>query len=248
MTDQVGAEASSIWDMIQTRELVGRKHGPDQLAALRPVMRAVNTRLIHARIHHRDYQGMIESHLEKPIQDGIPVWELMWKSDEDFIGANNLFFVTCEGYVYACVQAMHAIADNLAHVAYYALGWNIEDLPPLRRVSMVTILERLRREAPSSPNLLPIQQAFDELAKDPHYKTLADVTNHLKHHGGLPVHVSWEPSENVPYQVLLGSFLRNEQTHPQREVTEYLEDTHLIMSKAMVKIGCTLNKWLGDNP
>lgn len=138
MSDQGIGEVRSIWDMNRTRELIGQKYGAAQLATLRPVMRAVTIRLEHARIHYRDYKHLVDTHLVKPLQDGVPAWNLMFVSDEDEVGANNPFFISCEAQVYACVQAMHAIADNLAHVAYYALGWNVDNKPPLHRVALVT--------------------------------------------------------------------------------------------------------------
>lgn len=237
----------SDWDMELTRDLVGQKYGATQLAILRPVMRAVSIRLIHARIHHRDYRRVVEAHLDKPIQDGAQAWDLMYTSDDETVGTNNLFFVTCEAHVYACVQAMHSIADNLAHVAYYVLGWNLEGKPPLHKVAMGTVLERLRKMAPSSPGLVPIQEAFDDLSAQPQYRVLSDVVNHLKHHGGLHVTVSWGESEENPYRVLLSSFLRNDMHHPQREISSYLEDTNSTMSRAVVHIGCVLNDWMRDN-
>lgn len=248
MNGQSIDEAHPNWDMTQTRELVGQKYDADQLAKLRPVMRAVSIRLMHARIHFADYQRLVETCLAKPLQDGVPVWDLMFVSDEESVGANNGFFVTCEAHVYACVQAMHAIADNLAHVAYYVLGWNVVNKPPLHKVAMATVLERLRQLAAKSTDLLPIRQAFEDLNAKTQYQVLADIVNHLKHHGGVHVTVSWGASEEEPFRVLLSAFSRNATSHPQREISSYLEDTFDIVSRSVVQIGCALTDWLRDHP
>lgn len=248
MNERVATVENTSWDMTLTRELVEKKYGADQLEVLRPVLRAVSTRLLHARIHWQDYRRLVQSHFEEPIQQGVPWWEMMWTSDEKDYGANNYFFVASEGYVYACIQALHAIADNLAHVVYYVLGWNFEGKPPLHRVSMATVLERLRSLADSSSGGAAILEVFQTLDASSEYQALANATNHLKHHGGLPVRVGWGQKEDLPYTVQLGSFMRNGEPQPQREVSEYLETTYEAMSRATVKIGCALNDWLRQNP
>jgi len=247
MSDLAQEAPHSAWDLELTRKLVAAKYGANQLSAMRPVLRAITTRLLHARIHFQDYQRLVSSHLEQPLENGTPWWELMWGNEEKDFGTSNYFFVASEGYVYACVQALHAIADNLAHVAYYVLGWNLEGRPPLDKVSLATLRSRLEQAVCTCPDLLPVQRQFAALATAPSYRALADVTNHIKHHGGLPVRVSWDAAEDAPYRVLLGSFVRNQEQHPQREISIYLEETHHSMSRAVICTGCALNHWLQEN-
>lgn len=104
MTDLTGGTASPVWDMSRTRELVRAWWGDKELDALRPVLRAVTTRLIHACIHFQDYQRLVNERLRRPLESGTPGWELMWVDEEKGIGASNYFFVAAEGYVYASVQ------------------------------------------------------------------------------------------------------------------------------------------------
>ncbi|MNT75047.1 hypothetical protein D3C72_2139090 [compost metagenome] len=70
------------------------------------------------------------------------------------------------------------------------------------------------------------------------------MTNHIKHHGGLPVRVGWGQSEEAPYEVLLSAFSRKQQTQPPREVAAFLEETYDTMSRAVVATGLALNEWL----
>jgi hypothetical protein len=247
MSDNTEGTESPAWDMSRTRELVRARWGDKELDALRTVLRAVTTRLIHARIHFQDYQRLVNEHLRQPLEAGTPWWELMWVSDEKGIGASNYFFVAAEGYVYASVQAQHAIADNLAHVVYYSLGWNVDQRIPLSKVSLGAVCAQLERETATSPELAPLQQALEALSTAPACIALADVTNHIKHHGGLPVRVGWGESEQTPYEVLLSAFSRKQQTQPPREVAAFLEETYDTMSRAVVSAGLALNEWLGDS-
>lgn len=244
MTELIAATGSPSWDMSRTRELVRARWGDKELEALRPVLRAVTTRLIHARIHFQDYQRLVNEHLRQPLGSGSAWWELMWVDEEKGIGASNYFFVAAEGYLYASVQALHAIADNLAHVVYYSLGWIVDQRIPLGRVSLGTVCAQLARETTTAPELAPIQQALEALSTAPAYQALADVTNHIKHHGGLPVRVGWGESEQTPFEVLLSAFSRKQQTQPPREIAAFLEETYETMSRAVVTTGVALNEWL----
>jgi hypothetical protein len=244
MSEPRGGAESSGWDMSLTRELVRARWGEQELEALRPVLRTVTTRLIHARIHFQDYQRLVNEHLRQPLETGTPWWELMWENEEKGIGASNYFFVAAEGYVYASVQALHAIADNLAHVVYYGLGWNVGQKIPLSKVSLATVRAQLVREATTSPELAPLHQQLEALCTASAYEALSDVTNHIKHHGGLPVRVGWGESEEAPYEVLLSAFSRKQQTQPPREVAAFLEEAYDTMSRAVVATGLALNEWL----
>ena len=244
MTDLFAGTGSPSWDMSRTRELVCARWGENELEALRPVLRAVTTRLIHARIHFQDYQRLVNEHLRQPLESGTPWWVLMWVDEVKGMGASNYFFVAAEGYVYASVQAQHAIADNLAHVLYYSLGWNVDQRSPLGRVSLGTVCAQLARETTTAPELAPIQQALEALSTAPAYQALADVTNHIKHHGGLPVRVGWGDSEQTPFEVLLSAFSRKQQTQPPREIAAFMEETYETMSRVVVTTGLALNEWL----
>ena len=236
--------ASPVWDIDLTKELVGKMYDSDQLAKLSPVMRAVNIRLFHAQIHHADYQRLVESHLAKPMEDGATIFDLMFGSDDDTVGASNLFFITCEAHLYACVQAMHAIADNLAHVAYYVLGWNFDEQFKPKSVSVHTVLKRLRGTESSSAIFVPVRKVFEDLVAQSQYIILSNIVNHLKHHGGMHVAVSWGSSEDEPFRVLMSSFFQNETAHPQREISTYLKNTYDTMNQAVVHVGCALNEYL----
>lgn len=232
------------WDMSLTREMVRERWGDKELEALRPVLRAVTTRLIHARIHYKDYQNLVSTHLAHPLEAGRPWWELMWVSEEKDVGANNYFFVAAEGYVYACVQALHAIADNLSHVIYYSLGWNLDKRLPLYKVSLATVRVRLTQEVASAPDLAPLHLHLETLGREPNFEALSDATNHIKHHGGLPLRVSWGDSQEALYEMQLSAFSRKQHVRPPQEIAAFLKATYDTMNRAVVTTGRALNEWL----
>jgi len=231
------------WDVTLTRELVGKRYGSKQLALIRPVLRAVNVRLHHAAMHYDHLNTVTARHLDEPLKNGVSPWQLMFTNEGD-TGANNLFFITCEAHLFACIQALHAAADNMAHVLYYGLGWNLEGKPPRAKVSIKTIRDRLIQLGKSRHELRAIHQPLDALVASKQFEFLGDAANHIKHHGGLHAKVSWEPSPDRPYELVLSEFERDDITHPQQVAVTFLEQAHLIMSKAVVHTGCALNEWL----
>lgn len=240
------------WNVTLTRELVGQRYGAEQAARVRPVLRAVNVRLYHAAMHYDALKAVTASNLDEPIGKGTSPLELMFVN-EDKPGVNNLFFIECEMHLFGTIQALHAVADNFAHVVYYGMGWNLENKPRKDKVSFNTALNRLQ-EAANRPHakLTPVLHCLDELKQAASFKMLEDAANHLKHHGGLHATMSWEPSPDRPYELRLSEFERPDVKYPQQEAVTFLEQTHLVMSQAVVYAGCALNEWLKtserDNP
>lgn len=238
------------WNVRLTRELVHQRYGSEQLALIRPVLRATNVRLHHAAMHYDALKAVTARNLDEPIGQGATAFDLM-AAENDEPGTTNLFFITCEMHLYGAIQALHAVADNLAHVLYYGLGWNLEGKPS--KVSLNSVWDRLRQLSEERrPMLKPVFHCIDELKLAAPFKVLEDATNHIKHHGGLHATVSWDPSPDRPYELRLSAFQRQDMNYPQQEVVAFLQQTHMVMSQAVVHTGCALTDWLKnsehDNP
>lgn len=231
--------------MADTRALVFKRYGAGQLDVLRPVLRAVSTRLSHAQIHFFALKEVTSKHIETPLENGASMLELFFTADDE-IGANNLFFDTCEAHIFACMQALHAVADNLAHVLYYSLGWNHEGKPPKRKVCLHTVSARLVQLGHKRPEFLSISGPLELLKQDASYVLLSDATNHIKHHGGLQAKLNWDGSTENQYKLLTSAFNREHAEYPQREVLPFLESAYAVMSKTVVDTGCALHEWLRE--
>ena len=231
--------------MADTRALVCKRYGAGQLDVLRPVLRAVSTRLSHAQIHFFALKEVTSKHIGTPLENGVSMLELLFTSDDE-IGANNLFFDTCEAHIFACMQALHAVADNLAHVLYYSLGWNHEGKPPKSKVSLKTVSDRLVQLGHNHPEFLSISGPLELLKQHASYVLLSDATNHIKHHGGLQAKLNWDGSTENNYKLLMSAFNRENAEYPQREVLPFLKSAYAVMSKTVVDAGCALNEWLRE--
>lgn len=238
---------SARWNVTLTRELVGQRYGAEQVARIQPVLRAVNVRLHHAAMHYDALKKVTTTNLDEPLDKGATVLDLMYAEDDE-PGATNLFFITCEMHLFGAIQALHAVADNMAHVVYYAVGWNLEGWPPKARVSFHKVWEQLSQlPVERFQKLEPIFNCMNKLKLAPSFQLLEDASNHIKHHGGLYATVIWEPSTDRPYELRLSEFERPDVKYPQQEAVNFLEQAHLVMSKAVVNTGCALHEWLENS-
>ena len=243
MNSTVSGDEPYQWDVSLTRVLVGERYGAKQLDLLRPVLRAAVVRLRHCEIHYDELKAVTAKHLDGPLKNGVEPWQIML-ANEDETGANNMFVITCEAHLFACIQALHATADNLAHVLYYGLGWNLENKPNKRSAALNTVHDRLYQLRNSQQNLKPFLQHLVTLRTAPEFKLLESASNHIKHHGGLHTELNWEPSPDRPYELVLSEFERDAVVYPQKEAVTFIQEAHLVISKAVVHTGCALNDWL----
>lgn len=80
-------------------------------------MGAVIARMTGAHTHYKDYEHLIQTSITKPVEIGTDIEKLIFGLlPDNTIGIGGQFFVTSEAYAFACLQAMHAIADHLAYV------------------------------------------------------------------------------------------------------------------------------------
>jgi hypothetical protein len=231
--------------MLQTKVIVESKHGVQQVTLLRPVLRSVAVRLVHAQIHYADYVKLFDAHFTAPLQNGFEPEELLFCGfGEDGVGANNSFFIRAEAHVYACLQALHAVTDNMSHVVYYALGWNLENRPPLENTSFKTIKKRLTKEATESTWVKAICKVFESLENDNDFKALQNATNHIKHHGGLPIVVGPNDDDGEPFTGKLQSYRRHNDVINEDAILERIERSHSTIRRFVVEAGCALNEIL----
>ncbi|MBE0586552.1 MAG: hypothetical protein IH617_00740 [Hydrogenophaga sp.] len=233
------------WDSTQTREMTGRLHGSKQFTLIGPVVRSVAVRLAHVQIHYSDYLGLFKKHFTDHLGDEYSAEELLFGEDgSDDIGANNSFFIRAEAHVYASLQALHALADNMSHVVYYALGWNLDQRLSLRDVSFHRILSQLNVGTQNGEPLDRLVSAFETLKSDPEFLALENAANHLKHHGGLPVSLRLTGENMEALEASLMEYKRLGVPQPSQPVLSRIERSHAAVAMFVFNAGTALNEAL----
>ena len=242
----IAERTSTRWDQQETRRLVHAVFGSRQLALLQPAQRAVSYRLAHAEYHYREYRRIVKSHIDAKLHAGGDIWDITAPGTDEQAYDTARFYVECEAHLYACVQAVHSVADNLAHAVYYVVGLNLgTDFKG--RVSLENIETHLKVKAQTEPNLSAVASLLSGLKTSDAFLSLANLVNQLKHHGGPTVCVSLPLVLGQSYEIQFGDFFRKDGHHGAAEVEKFLGDSHGVVNVAVVEVGIALNHWLNVN-
>lgn len=243
------SEASQplTWDVAETRRLLQDRYGKAQLELARPVLRAVSSRLRHVEIHYQELKATLATHVDEPLESGESMFDLIFPTGKGDTESKGEFFEVCEANLFACMQALHAVADNMAHALFYSFGWNHEGKPTKLKINLDSISSRLEQLGKSRPELQEMSASLQELRIEPNFKRLNAATNYIKHHGGLQTILNWNLKIENQYQFQMTSFTQNNVDYPKFEVLPFLQNAHAAMSKAVVGTGRALNVWLREH-
>lgn len=237
MSDQA---VTRRWDTEATRTLVHAQFGSLQLALLAPSLRAVNYRLAHAQYHYLEWQRIVGAHVDNQLALGRDICEIVFPSSSEEVMEHNLFFIESEAHLYACVQAIHAAADNLAHVVYFGLGMNLGNAVAARDVSFHSMAAHLGQACSDDASLKSLADLFQQLKLADAFKDLSELSNQMKHPGGPPANLALAPSAGQTHEMRFGNFIRAGQWHPERSASDLLEDAFRVVNVAVVDVGMAL--------
>jgi len=231
------------WDIAETRRLIERRHGREQLGRIRNCLRAVNERLRHVRYHFDEARQLLKSHIDDRVGNDKDIYTITWPTEEEDATALDSCLMKVEANMIAAAQAIHSTADNLAHVVYYALGLNLglKQLPE-RDVTIHRIIDVL---ASDSSTYGSVAQPLRMLIGDASFSRIGAITNVAKHRGFVESQLSIEPAgRDVPYAMEYGAFRYGNDLHPAREIKETLAPAYEAASRAVVDTGIAINELL----
>lgn len=238
-----GEQGLPRWDKEETCQLVHAQYGAGQLILLKPAQRAVSYRLAHAEYHYREYLRIAQAHIDSKLQTGSDIWEITSPTNDEEANSLAKFYIECEAHLYAFVQAVHAVPDNLAHVVYYVLGLNLgAGIKP--RVSLDSIETHVGRMRQTNPMLNAVADLLTGLKKSGTFVDLNNLVNQLKHHGGPSVRMALQPSGEKAYEVQFDDFVRDGEPRAAVAVDQFLAESYRVLNVAVVDVGIALNTWL----
>jgi hypothetical protein len=237
------------WDKDETRKLVIAHWGNGQLWTITPVLRAVTARQSHARYHFEESKRLQAEHVAAYVKEPEDLFWVMFPSEDEEVDRVNSFFCHYEAHVLACAQAIHATADILAHVVYFALGLNLgEKSLKDTQVDLGSVIKLLERRAPSGPPAwLALRASLEVLKSSTAFGELADVVNHAKHRGGPGAVLTFGPTEEKPFEMQFSGFIRGKY-RPAKESGALLAPAFEAVNKAVVDAGMAINACLRSLP
>lgn len=240
----LAAPRSRSWDKGATKDLLFRLLGRDQFLKCEPALRSVTTRLSHAQYHFAECRRLTEEFVGRRQAQGESICVICAPMTDEESHRYHRFFVECEAHMLAGVLAIHAVADNLAYLVYYALSLD-QRPPPLDedRITLRKVAAKLNRSAEQEAALNPFAQHLSRLRDDPSFKRVEDIANQSKHRGGPHATLAIEPAGEETFDVCFSSYVRGEY-RSSAKLDDVLAPAFRISSETVVNTGLALYDWL----
>lgn len=234
------------WHVEETRRLITEYYGAAQMALTRDSLRATTHRLTHAQYHFQEAKRLLNERIDAHLDKQNIITLTFPTTSEDWNDLNDCLMMV-EAHMLACAQAIHSIPDTLAHVVYYALGFNLSPKHlPDRKISACTVSELLRNIV--GP-YAPVLNCIEVLLQNAPFQKIDALVNYTKHRGAVEPNLWVGPmGYDAPYVMRFGAFAYDDFSHPQREIEELIAPAYEAASHAVVNTGNAINHVLsGQN-
>jgi hypothetical protein len=232
------------WHIEKTRELVCQQYGAAQLALVRPSIRSVFARMDHAQYHFREARAVLQQTIDERF-DRQELYDAVLFVDPQGRQAIDNGLMKVEAHMMASAQAIHAVADTLAHVVYFALGLNFPQSWNERKVDLETIAKAVKGLQQGRPSYPTVSFALDTLRSNDSFKAVHAIVNHSKHRGiPEPVLALQDDNSDRLYDMQFGHFMYDDSYQPRTEMKELLEPAYAAVLRAVIDTGNAINEVL----
>lgn len=182
---------------------------------------------------------MLKEHIDARLPSES-IYSITWPVDPEERSSLDSCFMMVEAHAIACAQAIHAIADNLAHVVYFALGVNLgTNALQERDVTIHRVISTLDAHVPNSAE---VTHSLCTLLGDPSFQAVDAFVNVTKHRGFAATRLNVDPPDSTaPYTLEFGAFAYRDVPRPEREIEDVLAPAYSAASRAVVETGNAVN-------
>lgn len=149
--------------------------------------------------------------------------------------------IKVEAHWVASAQAIHALADTLAHFIYFALGLNLPRPWREQDISFKNLIVELKKPDRFPESYGAVLSELEKLLGAEEFKTIDAFVNHNKHRGIPEPVLAVEPDENRLYAVKHGDFIYRSSPYPSKEIEALLAPAYKAVSRAVVDTGNSVN-------
>lgn len=227
----------TIWDLAALRNSVRERHGSEQEKALTPMLNSVIQRGAFAKYHYQEATRLLEGATAAHAEPSEMMMLLL--GGDTASAAFDLARFQATAHITACVQSIHATADTLAHVVYFALGMNLDPAQYLepRKVSIWSVRKKVA--------IGPIQRLLTELVDHKDFLYLTCLNNHSKHRSIVDIPFSLDLTAMPgPSGLKFAAFKYDDDEFPSRWAMPTLDAEYGRQSKLIISTGQKLNATL----
>lgn len=231
------------WDVRETRTLISRLYGTDQLDRARRAIDSILYLQEYARFHYFSANALLGDLVDSRSEGGTVLFAGAVRDDE-YGNVLQTFFVKVGAHLTACIQCLHAMSDSVALAVHFALAMDSQPgALSLRQVN----LESVRRALQPIPDAQTVRNLFDLFCDAPGYTHLSDFANHEKHRGLLRPSLSEDHMGLRDERVLLRypDFGFKDRVNCEIAARDLIEPEFNRRAGLVVDIGRALNDVLG---
>lgn len=212
------------------------------------MLKAVAARLYHARYHFGESKRLLAEYISYSCGEDGPAILAIAPQQDDGLEKYNQFFLECEAHMIASAQAIHATADILAHVVYYAFEIQNSDHRILqeRNIKLSSVISALEKVLPAHPQLEAIHQLLKNLGSDGSFVLISDLVNHAKHRGGPGICLGIDSLDDGELPLKFGAFSKENTEYPTKNIENVLSPSFQIINETVVEVGIAMNQALRE--
>jgi hypothetical protein len=235
------------WNIEETRALLGKRLQSEKYP-IAPMLKAVGARLYHARYHFRESKRLLAEYIRYSCGEDGPAILAIAPQQDDGLEKYNQFFLECEAHMTASAQAIHATADILAHVIYYAFEIQNSDHRILqeRNIKLSSVISAIEKALPTYPFLEAILQLLQNLRSDSSFELISNLVNHAKHRGGPSICLGIDCLDNGELLLKFGAFSKENTEYPTKNIEDVLSPSFQIINETVVDVGIAMNQALRE--
>jgi len=228
------------WNVKRLKGDVEKIYGEKQRRLLSPSIDSLIDRKSFARYHFQESERLLKNFLINKT-DRHDLVKLVVGTDQEELNEFSQCLLCVKAHIVACLQSMHAMADILGHVVYYALGMNNDHKTRLnlRDVSIRSVLKKLTAYS----EYKALTDKMSQLTSNDDFEYLSHIVNHSKHRSIIGAsftfydQVDAERSHGLEFL----DFTFNGTFHSKRWVDTFLEKEYCRQDPLTIEIGNEIN-------
>jgi hypothetical protein len=234
---------SITWNLEETRQLIQKLYGGEQLELARPSLNSMIERRDHANIHWHNTRRLLDRFARHATTR--PLFTIAFGAEGDT--ARDRYYwdlAKAQAYIIAIVQSLHSIPDICAHAIYYSLAL---DNGPTRIMNDRDINAKNVKGMLAATGLATLHNLYSGLSQGGEFNHLAAISNRSKHRSIV------RPSLREDYtgtkdkvRLEFPAFTHGRVHYPGVPVREFTEREYNRCARLIVDIGNALNEILRE--
>ena len=227
------------WNLAALRDAVERVHNRDLSRLAYECAQSISKRQMYMKYHYAEAKRLVVTELE-----GIDPEQVLMSYVLPVDTAQYHEFhhrrLQAEASLLALLQCIHATADNLGHVVYYAMNFEADPSRRIQphRISIHSVLDLLLAG--------PLKNAIANFIDDPEFKHVAAIVNCSKHRSVISASVSVSFVQDVESHGLrFDGFHYKGGWYSPRWAMQFVTAAFDATQRHLLQVGALLNHELG---